>query len=76
MHADVSVVVDGALEEDETFFDYALMEQYLSEVEADAVDHGYLTEVYVVWHDHEPGDCDCIQYLTDHHPTYTYNGPA
>ena len=77
-YAEVSVIVNGALEEEETFTDYLLLEEYVKNIESDAEDHGYLTEVHIVQHEHEPlqGDdeCACVQYLTDHHPTYVYNG--
>jgi hypothetical protein len=46
----------------------------VSQVRDEARDHGYLTELYVVEHEHEPmAECSCVQYLTDHHPTYTWN---
>jgi hypothetical protein len=74
-HADVTVVVDGAVENDRMFTDYALMEDFIAEIAAEAHDHGYLTEVYVMYHDHEVGiDCECAQFVTDHHPLYTFNG--
>ena len=29
-------------------------------------------EVYSIFHDHDEGvDCECVQYLTDHHPDYS-----
>lgn len=72
-YADVSVVVDGALEESPRFYDECALNAYLAEIEADAADHGYPTEVYVLYHDHEPRECECVQYLQDHKPTYSYN---
>jgi hypothetical protein len=75
MYAEVSVIVDGALEEAETFHDYLLLEEYVRTIESDAADHGYPTEVYVVAHDHSPDvdECGCVQYLQDHKPQYAYN---
>ncbi len=79
MYVDASVVVEGAVEEDATFHDYLLFEEWLRGVEEDAAGHGYLTEVYVIEHEHddlkEDEECACVQYLTDHHPAYVYNGP-
>jgi hypothetical protein len=76
-YADVSVIVDGALEESETFHDETLMNDYIGKIEDEAKDHGYETQIYVVFHEHEDleGDqeCQCIQYLTDHHPYATFN---
>jgi hypothetical protein len=75
MYADVSVIVDGALGESETFTDYLLLEEYVRTIEEEAAGHGYPTEVYVVEHNHalDVDDCACVQYLTDHHPQYAYN---
>ena len=73
-HADVSVIVDGAVESDSLFTDYLLMDAFVKEVEADAHGHGHLTEIRVLYHDHEIGiDCECAQTVTDHTPLYTFN---
>ena len=74
MYADVTVVVDGALEASEVFTDYLLLEQFIKETRQAAEDDGYPTEVYILEHDHSPSveDCCCAQYATDHHPTYTF----
>jgi len=75
MYAEVTVIVDGALEESQTFHDEALMRDFIDTIREEAEGHGYLTEVFVMYHDHADGiDCECAQYVTDHHPTYTYNG--
>lgn len=78
MYIDVSVVVNGALEESDTFLDYLVFEDWLESLKADAESHGYLTEVYAVEHDHplSEDECTCVQYLTDHHPAYIFNGPV
>ncbi len=79
MYLDASVVVDGALEEDSTFYDYLFFEEWLRGVEEDAESHGYLTEIYVVEHAHsveDGADCACVQYLTDHHPYRTFNADS
>lgn len=74
MYVEVSVVVDGALEETETFRDESLMLDYVRTVQDEANGHGYRTEVYVLEHDHEPADCSCVQYVQDHRPRWTFNG--
>ena len=77
MYTEVSVVVDGALEEEQTFHDYLLLNEYVATIEDDAKSHGYLTQVYIIEHEHADleGDeeCVCVQYLTDHHPSYSWN---
>ena len=72
-YADVSVIVDGALDESETFFDCLVMGEYLESIQSEAKSHGYPTSVFVLYHEHEETDegCDCIQYLQDHHPWWT-----
>lgn len=74
-YADVTVVVDGAVEQEEQFTDYLLLEQFIDGVREDAEGDGYPTEVYVLYHEHEPGEdeCTCVQYVTDHHPQYQWN---
>jgi hypothetical protein len=75
MYVDIDIIVDGALERSETFHDYLLFEEFISQEKEEAEGHGYLTEVYVVEHNHpqEDEECACVQYLTDHHPLYTWN---
>ena len=75
MYADCTVIVAGAVEETATFADETLMNDWLKDIEDDAETSGYRIEVYVVWHDHDfdVEECACVQYLTDHHPTYVYN---
>jgi len=71
----ITVIVDGALESEDDFTDYALAEEWIREVARDAENDGVLTEVYLLRHEHDPfedGDCSCIQYITDHHPAYVF----
>lgn len=72
-YAEVSVVVDGALEESETFYDETPLSEYVESIRQEAEGHGYPTEVYVLYHDHSPSECECAQYVTDHHPAYSWN---
>lgn len=80
MFVDVTVIVDGAVDETATIFDSALLDLFHNEVSEDAKAHGYHTEVYELWHDHplfdddgEAIDCECIQFETHHHPIKEYN---
>ena len=71
---DVSVVVDGALEEERTIHDYLLLEEYVAAVKDDAIGHGYPTQIYVLHHEHNYSpdhDCECVQYVTDHLPYWS-----
>lgn len=77
MYSEVTVIVDGAQEEDETFTDYLLQEEFITKIGMDAVDHGYHTEVFVINHEHDMTDeeCSCVQMLTDHSPYQEWNKP-
>lgn len=72
----LSIVVDGALELEEDYTDYALAEEEIRHHAEQAEEDGLKTEVYVVEHEHPPteGECACVQYLTDHHPRWTFPG--
>jgi hypothetical protein len=74
-YADVTVIVDGALEEQQSFTDYLLQNEYIEQIKAEALGDGYPTEIYVLEHDHDPNDdyCACAQYRTDHHPYWSHN---
>lgn len=74
MYAELSIVVNGALESTEIYFDETLLNEAISYFKEDAESHGYPTQVYVSYHDHSPDiECECAQYETDHHPAYEYN---
>ncbi|PZR66789.1 MAG: hypothetical protein DLM66_12875 [Candidatus Dormiibacter spiritus] len=74
-YADVSVVVNGALDEERTFTDQLLLDDYVAQVGEEAGGDGYPTEVFVVWHEHDPDveECECAQFLTNHHPYAAWN---
>jgi hypothetical protein len=66
--------LNGAVEEDTTWYHETLWLDYVSQVRDEARDHGYLTELFVVEHEHAPvAECECVQYLTDHMPVYVWN---
>ena len=81
-YTEVTVVVDGALDDWCTFTNEDTMLQYISEVEAAAKEDGLPTQVHTLFHEHDEitaeeadaGDeCSCIQYLQSHLPTYEWN---
>lgn len=74
-YAEVTVIVDGVQESFDTFYDYNYLNLWLDEIREDALGHGYPTEVYVMYHEHAATEeeCACAQYITDHHPAYSYN---
>lgn len=80
MYADVTVIVDGALDAEVCYSDYALMEQFIDDIREEARGDGYPTDVYIQYHEHEmtQDECVCGQYVTDHHPAYSWNteGPG
>jgi hypothetical protein len=70
----VTVIVAGALDEVDHFNDNEQedMEAYLALLETE--DFGNeKAEVYLLRHDHplDDGDCECIQFITDHLPYWT-----
>ena len=75
MYAVMTVIVEGALDTEEIFTDETMMHQRLAEIESDAADDGYRTDVYVLWHecDRPDTECVCAQYVTDHRPYATFN---
>lgn len=75
MYADVTVVVEGAVEEDRRFFDSALLQEFIEELRREQQDSGYNFAI-VLEHDHDPtADCSCVEYLQDHRPTYEFTTP-
>lgn len=81
-YTEVTVIVDGALEESENFgggkAEAARFDAFLARVEAEAEADGLLTEVYTLDHPHaeDAEECACAQYATDHHPAWTFNAEA
>jgi hypothetical protein len=80
-YTEVTVVVDGTLEEVAQFPDDATEQQEefleeqkeLGETEAGAGCH---TAIFVDHHPHEmEADCQCAQYATDHKPDFEYGAP-
>ncbi len=74
-YTDARLICEGAVERDETFATYAEAETWAAnELEQYAAEApGASVEIYLTDHEHAPEveDCACVQYLTDHHPTFT-----
>lgn len=75
VYAELTVVVDGAVESEETFTDYLLMDERVREIGEDAQGDGYPTEVFIQYHEHDitDGECLCVQYETDRKPAHSWN---
>jgi hypothetical protein len=76
MFAELTIVVDGAVEETPTFLDECAMRDYIGAIEDEAKSDGYPTEVYVTYHNHDlylDDGCECAQYVTDGRPAYSFN---
>jgi hypothetical protein len=72
----VNVIVAGALGSSEDYADDdANAERFdadMWKLRHDAETEGFYAEVFTLFHDHEYGECECTQYVTDHHPAFTY----
>jgi len=76
MYEEITVVVEGALEEVKRFTDYALRNAYLDALQQECEADGIQADVYVVEHCHSPdykrADCACVQFATDHNPRWRF----
>jgi hypothetical protein len=71
-YAEVTVIINGAIESEEVITDSAILSDYISQVKSEALDDDITMEVYVLYHEHVPmEECMCAQYVTDHHPVWT-----
>jgi hypothetical protein len=72
MYADLTIIVDGALDSEETYSDDLLLWHAIEYHKDDAKSHGYPTAIYVQYHEHEQGpDCECSQYEQSHQPLWS-----
>lgn len=69
----VTVIIDGALDSEETYTDMALLANHIEELRNDSLEDGYERKVYIVRHDHPPTDeCGCVEQLQDHSPAHVF----
>lgn len=78
MYADVDIVVDGAVESTNRFYDETLMAHFIDQEIEFAKGDGLPLEIYVQFHEHTDHDpdvegCSCNQYVTDGRPKYVFN---
>jgi len=72
------LVVEGALEETNQFADTTrgrlAKATWIGDIEREANGTMNVTfEVFELFHGHAPvGDCECHQYVTDHHPKHVF----
>jgi hypothetical protein len=74
-YAEITVIVNGAVQDEETFTDYTLEDAFIRTIEEEAAGHGYPVEVFELYHEHAltSEECECAQYVTDHHPRWSWN---
>ena len=73
MYYSVTIVVEGVEEDVREFTEYKYLEEYLANVEQEALEDGLVTEVYILHHPHEHGvACECQQYVLDHKPARVF----
>lgn len=71
----VSVVVEGAVDDDRTFLDDdpGAFDVFIDKLRGEQAENGLNYAVYVLHHDHDEDiECSCIEYLQDHRPTYQF----
>lgn len=71
-YAEIYSIVDGASGREGNLTDYLRAGEFVRSIAQDAASDGVETEVYVIMHNHAPGECECAQFLTDHHPTWIF----
>lgn len=73
-YAEVTVVVNGAVEQQLNIHDDALLTDFIDQEANEAASHGYPTQVYILYHEHhDETPCECAQYVQDHRPAYEWN---
>ena len=81
-YTEVWTEINGALDDEFTVDEDGIIrgllsyDTWLKKFEAEAKSKGFVVEVYEIEHDHNPTseECGCVQYLTDHKPSYTFGG--
>ena len=77
-YTEVSVVIDGWTDEVAEFTHDDFVDEFVETAHHAAMDHGYVTEVFLLVHDHDvlgedEDDCECALLVTDHHPSFVWN---
>lgn len=71
---EVTLIVEGAMDETKLLDSETQIDDYVAGLrqEHNRISAESVWEVYVLKHEHSPMvECECGQYLADHHPTYT-----
>jgi hypothetical protein len=72
-YTQVDVIVEGALDSSEVYFNDESLTYALQQLKTEAENLHFVAEVYTLFHDHSIDvECECVQYVTDHHPTVVY----
>jgi len=70
-------VVEGALDEEREFRTWREYQEWAEQVLTECQEKRLQVEIYCIYHDHELGiECECAQFLTDHHPDYAWAPPS
>ena len=72
-HWQIWTTCEGALDEDIEVATTAEADAKAGELSLAYRDNGLEYEVFVLAHYCGHEDCDCAQWLTDHHPRYSYH---
>ena len=73
-YSEMTVIIDGALES-VTYWTSNVNLPAWTEYWTPAQGEKFVVEIYELAHGHEflDGECDCVQFLTDHRPSVTFN---
>ncbi len=72
---EVRIVVDGFESDVENVEHFADLPQLIEGLKAEAAESRLLTQVYLLFHDHDTDyeQCDCIQFETSLKPEFEWN---
>jgi hypothetical protein len=68
-YIEAELVVYGALDESNVFYTWAEFENYLKQVQQDESLSD--AELFILEHEHEPSECECVQFVTNHRPYWS-----
>ncbi len=78
-YIEATVIVDGAIDGGMSFTDADTFDEWLAREKSEAMWHPLQkTDIYLMEHGHSEDvqDCTCAQYLTDHHPFWSFGGTS